>query len=260
MSNIGSIAARERRSDAELVCAAQAGDAVSLGCLFERHRPALHSAALRILHDPARADDAVQDSFLVALRALDGVRDAGAVGGWLHAVLRNQCFAQLRRSAREVAEPEGEALDDRLAIAEVDETMDRLALRDWVWTALAGLSEPLRLTAMLRYFGSYSSYEEIAAISGVPVGTVRSRLNLLKTKLADALLQAADLGHDEARHVARAEDARFRAAAAEINAESAMRSSSRTARPMSSRTSSTALGCAGATPWSARSMATCSPG
>lgn len=217
MRKIDSIAAQERMSDADLVRAAQGGDAISLGCLLERHRPALHSAALRILHDPARAHDAVQESFLIALRALDGVRDAGAVGGWLHVVVRNQCLAELRRSARETPEAEVDALSQSLAIAAVEETIDRSALRDWVWTALGSLSEPLRLAVMLRYFGSYSSYEEIAAISGVPVGTVRSRLSQAKVKLAEALLQAADLAHDDARHVAEVEAARFRAAAAEIN-------------------------------------------
>lgn len=139
------------------------------------------------------------------------------MGGWLHAVLRNHCLAELRRSARETPEAEVDALGERLAIAAVEETIDRSALRDWVWTALGELSEPLRLTAMLRYFGSYSSYEEIAAISGVPIGTVRSRLSQVKIKLAEALLQAADLAHDDARQLAEAEEARFRAAAAEIN-------------------------------------------
>jgi RNA polymerase sigma-70 factor (ECF subfamily) len=73
-----------------------------------------------------------------------------------------------------------------------------------VWTALSELPEALRVTAMLRYFGSHASYEEIGAILGVPVGTVRSRLSRAKIKLADALLKTADLEHDEARRLAEA--------------------------------------------------------
>jgi RNA polymerase sigma-70 factor (ECF subfamily) len=87
-----------------------------------------------------------------------------------------------------------------------------LALRDWVLTALSELPEPLRVTAMLRYFGSYASYEEISVILGVPVGTVGSRLSKVKVKLADALLKTAGLAHDEARRLTESE-ARFFAAA-----------------------------------------------
>jgi hypothetical protein len=54
---------------------------------------------------------------------------------------------------------------------------------------------------MLRYFGSYSSYEKISTILGVPIGTVSSRLSQVKVKLADALLKTAGLEHDEARQL-----------------------------------------------------------
>jgi SnoaL-like protein len=52
---------------------------------------------------------------------------------------------------------------------------------------------------MLRYFGTYPSYEELSAILGVPVGTVKSRLNRVKVKLADALIKTAELEHEEVR-------------------------------------------------------------
>jgi len=53
------------------------------------------------------------------------------------------------------------------------------------------------VSAILRYFGSYDSYEELAAILGIPIGTVRSRLSEAKAKLADALLASAGLAADE---------------------------------------------------------------
>jgi RNA polymerase sigma-70 factor (ECF subfamily) len=73
-----------------------------------------------------------------------------------------------------------------------------MALRDWVWTALGRLSEPLRLAVMLRYFSSASSYEAIAELSDVPVGTVRSRLSAAKARLADELLETAAEAHADA--------------------------------------------------------------
>ncbi|MGH2369756.1 MAG: RNA polymerase sigma factor, partial [Chloroflexota bacterium] len=87
--------------------------------------------------------------------------------------------------------------------------LDRQALRDWVWHALGELSEPLRMAALLRYFSGVSSYDQIAALCGVPVGTVRSRLNQAKRKLADALLAGAGLAHDGAASLASARRQEF---------------------------------------------------
>jgi Sigma-70, region 4 len=79
-----------------------------------------------------------------------------------------------------------------------ERAIDDGALRDWVWTALERLSEPLRVAVMLRYFTGASSYEAIAELCGIPVGTVRSRLSAAKAKLAEELLETASAAHDEA--------------------------------------------------------------
>ena len=187
-------------SDSEFVRAAQGGDATSLGFLLERYRAPLYGLALQILDRGPDAQDAVHDTFLVALRKIDQVHEPAAVGGWLYAILRNVCRMRLREGQREMLLDElPRHIDQRGSEPSTEEYVDRLAMRDWVWTALSELTENLRVTAMLRYFGSYASYEEISAILGVPVGTVRSRLNQVKVKLAEALLQTADLEHGEAR-------------------------------------------------------------
>ncbi len=209
-------------SDADLVRAAQKGDSVSLGVLLERYRAALYGRALGILGYGAQAEDAVHDTFLVALRKIDRVREPAAVGGWLHAVLRNVCLMRLRAQQGEILSDEmhryvGQGVEQRSLDLCAEETIDRLAMREWVWTALSELPEALRVTAMLRYFGSHCSYEEIAAILGVPVGTVRSRLNQVKLKLADALLKTAGLVHDEAGRLTESRTRYFGAAAEEIN-------------------------------------------
>jgi len=186
-------------SDGELVRAAQAGDVASLGELLERYRAPLHAAALRLVGH-GRAEDAVQETFVVALRRIGDLRDPDAVGGWLHAVLRNVCLMTLRRDAPDARETLLAAKSSEVERS-VEEVVDSLALRDWVWTALARLPSPLQATAMLRWFGSHPSYAEIAAILGIPVGTVRSRLNDAKRRLADELLASAGLSHDGARRV-----------------------------------------------------------
>jgi RNA polymerase sigma-70 factor (ECF subfamily) len=186
-------------TDGELARAARAGDVASLGELLERHRAPLYAAALRVLGH-GRAEDAVQETFVIALRRIGDLRDPDAVGGWLHAVLRNFCLMSVRRD-RPVEPRENPPLESDSSDVErsVEEVVDGLALRDWVWTAVSRLPSALQATAMLRWFGSHPSYAEIAAILGVPVGTVRSRLNEAKRQLAEALLASAGLAHDGAR-------------------------------------------------------------
>lgn len=75
--------------------------------------------------------------------------------------------------------------------------MERAALRDWVWMALEALPEPQRVAVMLRHFSSANSYSAIADICDVPVGTVRSRLNAARRRLADELLATATAAHSE---------------------------------------------------------------
>ncbi|CAA9556007.1 MAG: hypothetical protein AVDCRST_MAG49-2929 [uncultured Thermomicrobiales bacterium] len=208
----------EQRSDADLVRAARAGDTASLGVLLERYRAPLYAVALRMLGHGPQAQDAVHDTFLIALRRLDSLHDPAAVGGWLRAVTRNVCLETVRGAPGPLPlDGLPAAGEPRSSDASMEERIDRLATRDWVWTALAALPETLRVTAMLRYFGSHPSYEEIAVVLGVPIGTVKSRLNQVKVKLAEALLATAGLDHSEAVHRREAAATYFAAAADEIN-------------------------------------------
>jgi RNA polymerase sigma-70 factor (ECF subfamily) len=178
-------------TDAELAIAARDGDCACLGLLLERHRTRLYAAALRLLGFGPEAEDAVHDTFLIALRHIANLKDPNAVAGWLHTVLRRCCLQHLRRRRGEILTAEvPDRPDDGVS---TEERLEKAELRDWVWGALCRLPEPLQATAMLRYFGSYQSYEELAAILGVPIGTVRSRLSEAKRKLAEMLLETAGL-------------------------------------------------------------------
>jgi RNA polymerase sigma-70 factor, ECF subfamily len=158
--------------DADLAHAACAGDAVSLGLLLERRRPGLYAHALGLLGGSrVQAEEAVQETFLVALRKLSTVREPAAVRGWLHAVLRNACLMQLRSEAPERPIDEVASLVDRSLWRSIEEEVDRQQLRRWIWEAVDGLSGPLQVPLMLRYFSGASSYEQIAALCGVPLGT-----------------------------------------------------------------------------------------
>ena len=172
--------------DAQLVALAEAGDTRSLGMLLERYRPALYARALRILGYNDRAEDAVQDTFVVALMKMRDIRNTAAFGGWLYRVLTNVCLMRLRENGREIMMPQ--APDHArpvtgTASVHPEDHLDRLLAKGEVWRSIGELSENLAVTLMLRYFSSYCSYEEIAMVLSIPVGTVRSRLSQAKRKL-----------------------------------------------------------------------------
>jgi len=107
-------------------------------------------------------------------------------------------------------------------------------LRDWIRGELDHLPQPLRVTVMLRYFGSYDSYDEVAAILGVPVGTVRSRLSEARARLADAMLASAGLIDDETRTLATEREQFWADALRMCFAAATPAVSSRTSHPISS--------------------------
>jgi RNA polymerase sigma-70 factor (ECF subfamily) len=160
----------------------------------------MQAVALALLGHGPDAEDAVQEAALIALRRVGEVRNPDAFGPWLRMVVRNACRAQLRRTrAVPVADLSGSAaMDWPQDPPDPAQALDRHALRDWVWSALEDLSPGLRLVTMLRYFTGVTSYEDIAALCAVPVGTVRSRLHQARAKLSDSLMASAERVHDDA--------------------------------------------------------------
>jgi RNA polymerase sigma factor (sigma-70 family) len=175
-------------SDAALATAALAGDVDALAMLLERYRPSLYAAAVSLLHRRDDALDAVQETVVIALVKLGSLRDPTAVGGWLHRVLRNTCLQRLRRADRATSH---DVYDAPVSIPTPDEALEALAVRDWVWAAIHTLPSDDRTTLMLRYFSRCHSYEAIASITAVPVGTVRSRLHRARAHVATALGRSA---------------------------------------------------------------------
>ncbi|MFI5844005.1 RNA polymerase sigma factor [Catenuloplanes sp. NPDC051500] len=185
-------------TDAELVRDARGGDRTAFATLTQRHLAGMRATAIALLGYTDDADDAVQDALLTALRQLNGLRDPDAAGPWLKAIVRNNCRMRLRsaRRATPVADPEPllPAGGPR-----PDEALDRAAERDWVRHAVGVLPEPVREAMMLRYWTDYSSYQRIADVCGVPVGTVRSRLRDGRRALTATLRATAETYPDAGR-------------------------------------------------------------
>ncbi|WP_090770593.1 RNA polymerase sigma factor [Nonomuraea maritima] len=189
-------------SDEELVRSARDGEMAAMGALLERHRAGMHAVALSVLGNRPDVEDAVQDAFLVAVRRIGDVRRAESVGAWLRMIVRNVCRSRLRSPDAPTPVPDLAMLPGATSPERI---LDRHAMRDWLWRAVEELSPTLRMTLMLRHFSPRTpSYEQIAELCGVPVGTVRSRLSEARTKLVAAMAATAESAHADAAALSRA--------------------------------------------------------
>jgi len=181
------------RMDA-LVARAKAGDSAAFDELLGSLRPRAMATALRVLHNPDDAEDAVQDTFLKIWRALPSFEGRSSFPTWVHRIVTNTSLDWLRKTA---ARPETVERVDRqedLPVAAIEPTSvetPESALRSreierMVRLAVAGLPPAQRQTVVLREFED-CSYQEIAELTECPIGTVMSRLHHARNKLADDL-------------------------------------------------------------------------
>lgn len=147
---------------------------------IEAEIPGLRRYARALSGDVAQADDLVQDCLERALSRLALWRRDSNLRAWLFTILRHVWIDELRRRK---ARPEHSGMDDAMDKAATAPTqMDRLAMRDLV-AALALLAPEQRETVLLVGLEGLS-YAEVAGVTGVPVGTVMSRLKRGRDRLA----------------------------------------------------------------------------
>jgi RNA polymerase sigma factor (sigma-70 family) len=177
----------EGRSDLELAVGLAAGDESALAGLFDRYGALAYGVALRVLGDPGRAEDAVQDAFLKLWRGAAGF-DAhrGTLRSWLVTAVRNRSIDMLRgrslHERRELALKPEVRSDERGPDEQAVGSMERAAVR----AAISELSEEQRQAVLLTYFGGFTQ-REIAELTGVPLSTVKGRMRLALDKLATYL-------------------------------------------------------------------------
>lgn len=167
------------------VIAAKNGEQAAWSALYQHYYPMLFAQALQLCKTQASAKDAVQDSLVTAYLKLDQLRNAATFGAWLRKILVHTCYRMQQKNRRDIPAGEMPALSDRYWEDSINNHTEYLAEKNRLYAAVARLPEALRSALMLRYFSGHQSYEEIASILAIPVGTVRSRLNQSKVKLAE---------------------------------------------------------------------------
>ncbi len=144
--------------------------------------PNLRAFALSLTGNGAEADDLVQDTILRAWGSLDRFEEGTNLEAWLFTILRNTFYSQLRKQRREVEDADGFHAARMWAAPTQEARLDFADLQ----SALAKLSPKLREIILL--VGAEGlSYEEVASICGCPVGTVKSRANRARARLAHLL-------------------------------------------------------------------------
>lgn len=144
--------------------------------------PNLRAFAISLCGDVDRADDLVQETLVKAWNSLSSFEQGTNLKAWLFTILRNTYFSECRKLRREVKDPDGE-LAAKLAVrAEQHGHMDMVDFK----AALAKLSDDQR-EALILVGAEGFSYEEVATICSCAVGTVKSRVNRARVRLADLL-------------------------------------------------------------------------
>lgn len=161
---------------------AEAGLRRQIGVLL----PELRAFARFLARDRVMADDLVQDTVLRALNALHQFQPGTSLKAWLFTILRNAFYEQRRRRTRETAVIEA-GVDRTEATAPTQELRaDITDLHGLIWALT-----PLLREALILIGAQELSYEEAAAVCGVPVGTMKARLSRARVALA-AAMKAAD--------------------------------------------------------------------
>ena len=144
--------------------------------------PKLRAFALSLASHADYADDLVQETLMKAWNHQASFQDGTNIKAWLFTILRNEYFSQLRKRRREVEDADGDYAGSVMTPGGQESQLDMADLR----IALQQLPDDQR-EAVVLVGASGFSYQEVADICHVPVGTVKSRVNRARTKLAALL-------------------------------------------------------------------------
>ena len=166
--------------DAEVLRRIRAGDPSAIDDLYERFRRPAFALARRILADDVLAEDVLQEVFLSVWRDPSAYeRGQGTVAAWLLAVVHHKAVDAVRREEsqrrRQSLAEEELVLNEPVAARDVEDDVWTRAVSARVRTALGELSAPQREALTLAYYGGYTQ-REVAALTGAPLGTVKTRM------------------------------------------------------------------------------------
>ncbi len=168
--------------DAGLVSAIRSGDQSAMAALYDRYSSIVYSVALRVLGDTGAAEDVLQDVFMQLWRN-PGLFDSnrGSLGAWLAVIARNRAIDALRKRR-----PENDIEDVVLSVeTDLAAEADRARAAEKVRSVLGTMPGPQRAALEMAYFEGLT-HTEIAAKTGEPLGTIKTRIRAGLTTLRKA--------------------------------------------------------------------------
>jgi RNA polymerase sigma-70 factor (ECF subfamily) len=170
------------QDDSALLALVKSGDEHAMALLFDRYSKVVYSVALRVLRDPASAEDVLQEIFMQIWRNPDGfIATRGSLGGWLAVVSRNRSIDALRRK-RPTDQIDDMALASPYNLANEAE---RNSMMEKARSVIYKLPVEQRKTLEMAFFDGLT-HSEIAEMTGDPLGTVKTRIRSALTTLRKA--------------------------------------------------------------------------
>ncbi len=177
--------------DGALVQAAQGGDGEALDALLKEYQPHIYRFGMKMCRDPEDAEDVLQETLFAAARTLHGFRSASSVSTWLYTIARSFCIKKRRRRAfaPEVVSLETEALQVGTArdhAPDPERSLEDRERGEALELAIKALEPEYREVLLLRDVEGLSA-AEVAQVTGVSVGAVKSRLHRARVAVRDRL-------------------------------------------------------------------------
>ena len=169
---------------------ARAGDPAAWDILFRRYQLPLYVYVFELVHDEQASLDIVQETFINAARHIGSLREDGKFGSWLFGIAHQKCLQRWRKQGREAA-----ALEEFAAApVEFEDDPAELLIRAEQEAAVMKLLNQLPVaqrSVLLLHFVEDFPLEDIAAVTGTALGTVKSRLHYAKKALKKLIEEEA---------------------------------------------------------------------
>jgi RNA polymerase sigma-70 factor, ECF subfamily len=184
------------KNDSQLIDEALQGDTAAFGQLVQKHQDRLYNTLVHVVGCRVEAEDVVQDAFVQAYLKLRTFHQNSAFYTWLYRIAFNAAVSRRRRKRVEFSLEQGRERAGTEPAGDGESPTERLERKErarQVRAALATLTEEHRAILLLREMDG-RSYETIADVLNLPVGTVRSRLHRARLQLREQLKEEFE-GH-----------------------------------------------------------------